>query len=159
MLKDDALVRNPVTTGEIKLRGIDPATTQEEISYELEKLSGCPPRDLKVSPISAMRDGMGIAWAYCPLEYAIKIAEKGNITLGWTVVRTELMKKRPIQCFRCWKFGHARTNCKSDIDRIGTCFRCGTAGHPARECKSTPKCVIVLKPIMNIDIEFVRRDV
>lgn len=142
VLKDDALVKNPVATGEIRLRGIDPATTKEEVSYELEKLSGCPPRDIKVSTINTMKDGMGIAWVYCPLEYAIKMAEKGSITLGWTVVRIELMKKRPIQCFRCWKFGHARINCKSEIDRNGTCLRCGTAGHVASKCSLTPKCLI-----------------
>jgi len=141
-LQDDAIVRSPVSIGEIRLRGIDPATSQEEISYELEKCSGCPPRDLKVSFVNTMRDGIGVAWARCPLEYAIRIAEQGSITLGWTVVRVELMKKRPIQCFRCWKFGHVRTNCRSEIDRMGMCFRCGEAGHPASKCSLTPKCVI-----------------
>jgi len=29
-----------------------------------------------------MRDGMGIAWINCPLEIAVKIAEKGVVTLG-----------------------------------------------------------------------------
>lgn len=52
------------------------------------------------------------------------------------------MKKRPIQCFRCWKFGHVKNNCKADIDRAGICFRCGTAGHPAKECNSLPRCLI-----------------
>jgi len=142
VLKDDALVKNPVATGEIRLRGIDPATTKEDVAYELEKLSGCPPRDLKVSNITPMKDGMGIAWAYCPLEYAIRMAEKGSLTLGWTVVRIELMKRRPIQCFRCWKFGHARTNCKSVVDRNGMCLRCGSAGHMANKCSLPPKCLI-----------------
>lgn len=54
-------MRNPVPIGELRLRGIDPATSQEEISYELEKHSGCPPRDLKVSLVNTMRDGMGVA--------------------------------------------------------------------------------------------------
>jgi len=89
-----------------------------------------------------MRDGMGVAWARCPLEYAIKIAEKGSIVLGWTAVRLELLKKRPIQCFRCWKFGHARNNCKADIDRFGSCYRCGAAGHSAKDCNLMPTCVI-----------------
>lgn len=142
VLKEDATVNNPVATGEIRLRGIDPATTQEDVAYELEKLSGCPPKDLKVSAINVMKDGMGVAWVYCPLEYALKIAEIGSITLGWTVVRAELLKKRPVQCFRCWRFGHMRTNCRSDIDRVGACFRCGLIGHAARECNSLPKCVI-----------------
>lgn len=106
------------TMGEIRLRDIDPATNQDEISYVLEKISGCPPCELKVSNINIMRDGMGIAWVRCPLEYATKIAETGKITIGWTVVRLELLKKRPIQCFRCWKFGHVRNNCRAEIDSL-----------------------------------------
>lgn len=61
VLREDAAMNNPVATGELRLRGIDPATTQDEISYELEKISGCPSRDLKVSAINLMRDSMGIA--------------------------------------------------------------------------------------------------
>lgn len=141
VLKEDATVSNPVATGEIRLRGIDPATTQEDISYELEKINSCPLRDLKVSGINVMRDGMGIAWVHCPLEYAVKI-EKGSITLGWMVVRIELLKKRPIQCFRCWKFGHVRISCRSETDRTGARFRCGPAGHSARDCNSEPRCAI-----------------
>lgn len=36
VLKEDAKVSNPVAMGEIRLRGIDPATTQDEIGYALE---------------------------------------------------------------------------------------------------------------------------
>jgi len=43
VLKDEAKVSNPVAMGEIKLRGIDPATTQDEIGYAFEKVSGCSP--------------------------------------------------------------------------------------------------------------------
>lgn len=142
VLKEDARVSNPVAMGEIRLRGIDPATTQDEIGYALEKISGCSPRELTVSKINFMRDGMGVAWARCPLEHAIKIAETGGVVLGWTVVRLELLKKRPIQCFRCWKFGHVRNNCKAEIDRSGACFRCGTVGHSVKDCNSIPTCVI-----------------
>lgn len=149
VLQNDAIVNNPVASGELRLRGIDPATTQDEIAYVLEKISGCPPKDLKVSNISFMRDGMGVAWAHCPLEFAVKIAEKGSITLGWSVVRIELQKKRPIQCFGCWRFGHVKNNCKSKADRTGACFRCGLGGHPARECSSLPRCVICAEDEMD----------
>lgn len=72
----------------------------------------------------------------------MKIAEKGNLTLGWTVVRVDLLKKEPIQCFRCWRFGHVQTSCKSEVDRKGSCFRCGFQGHSVRDCSALPRCVI-----------------
>lgn len=142
-LGEDARVLNPVAMGELRLRGIDPSTTSEEIRAELEVLGGCTRQELKVSPINTMRDGMGVAWIVCPLEIAVKIAERGVVNLGWTRVRIELMRKRPIQCFRCWHFGHVRTSCRSEVDRTGACFRCGVVGHPANNCNAgAPKCVI-----------------
>lgn len=143
VLADDARVLNPVAMGELRLRGIDPSTTMEEIREELERLCGCGRQDFRVSPISVMRDGMGVAWITCPLEFAAKIAEKGVIALGWTRVKIELLKKRPVQCFRCWKFGHVRGNCRSEIDRKGSCFRCGLTGHTVGNCNAgAPRCVI-----------------
>lgn len=80
VLKEDAKVSNPVAMGEVRIRGIDPTTTAEEIGYALEKIGNCLPNELTISKINYMRDGMGVAWARCPLEYAIKIAEKGSYT-------------------------------------------------------------------------------
>lgn len=81
-LGDEAKVQNPVAKGELRLRGIDPSTTVEDIYRELESLSGCHRQDLKVSSINSMRDGMGVAWVGCPLQVAVKIAEHGAVTLG-----------------------------------------------------------------------------
>ncbi|EFN72801.1 hypothetical protein EAG_08542, partial [Camponotus floridanus] len=65
------------------------------------------------------------------------------VKLGWTRVKIDLLKKRPIQCFRCWHFGHVRGNCRSDRDRTGACFRCGVLGHTAGTCNvGLPKCVV-----------------
>lgn len=114
---DDAKVYNPIATRELRLRGIEPFTTQEEILMELEAIGGLPRRDFKVSDIVSMKDGMGMTWITCPLQAAVKIAEKGVLTLGWTRVKIDLLKKRPIQCYKCWRYGHVRTGCRSDIDR------------------------------------------
>lgn len=98
VLSEEAKVRNPVAMGELRIRGIDPSTTTEEIRNELVALSGCVCEDLKVSPVNNMRDRMGIAWITCPLDIALKIVDYGYLRLGWTRVRIELLKKRPIQC-------------------------------------------------------------
>jgi len=47
------------------------------------------------------------------------------------------------QCFRCWHFGHAKINCRSDKDRTGACFRCGQVGHNVAKCDAGMlKCVV-----------------
>lgn len=61
VLGEEAKVKNPVAMGELRIRGIDPSTTTEEIRNELMTLSDCVGEDLKVSPVNNMRDGMGIA--------------------------------------------------------------------------------------------------
>lgn len=47
--------------------------------------------------------------------------------IGWTVVKVELLKARPLQCFKCWEVGHLKSQCSSRIDRSGLCYRCGQA--------------------------------
>lgn len=134
-------MRVPVATGEVRIRGIDPSTTAEEIANELTVVGGCPREELKISPVVTMRDGMGAVWANCPLETAVRLAEIGTVTLGWTRIRVVLLRKRPIQCYR--RFEHVRTSCRSEVDRTGACFRCGLAGHAATSCGAGfPSCVI-----------------
>ncbi|GAB1869618.1 Reverse transcriptase [Camponotus japonicus] len=143
VIGDDAKVHNPIAKGELRLRGIEPSTTQEEILMELEAISGLPRRDFKVSDIVSMKDGMGVTWIICPLQAAVKIAEKGVLTLGWTRVKIDLLKKRPIQCYKCWRYGHVQKGCRSDIDRTGLCFKCGSSGHNIGQCRvSFPNCLI-----------------
>lgn len=96
-----------------------------------------------MSPINNMRDGMGVAWVKCQLETAIRVAKKGTVTLGWTRVKIELLRKHPVQCYKCWHFGHVRPSCRSEIERKGACFRCGQTGHAAGSCNAgLPKCLI-----------------
>lgn len=145
VLEGEATVSNPVPMEEIRLRGLDLSTTVEDIRSLLVDVAKCSSSDLKVSPISRMRDGMGIAWVHCPLEYAVAIAAVGRITIGWTAVRLELLKKRPVQCFRCWRFGHVRNNCRSAMDRTGLCFRCGGSDHSVRDCAERLRCLVCVE--------------
>lgn len=142
-LGNDVKVDRPVAKGEVKITGIDPSTTLEEVALELTRVSGCLRCDIKISDIRPLRDGMGIAWATCPLNAAISIAEKGVLHLGWTRARVELLRKRPVQCFRCWRYGHVRQKCDAPEDRAGACFRCGSLEHQARVCNApSPRCVV-----------------
>lgn len=109
----DARVDRSVAKGELRITGIDPSTTLDEVFLELTNISCCLPCDNKISDIKPMRDGMGVAWVHCPINAAITIAERGTLNLGWTRARVEMLRKRPVQCFRCWRFGHVRQKCGS----------------------------------------------
>jgi len=52
------------------------------------------------------------------------------------------MKAKPVQCFKCWHFGHVRNSCESSTDRTGHCFRCGGADHKSYSCSANPFCII-----------------
>lgn len=89
-----------------------------------------------------MRSGLGLAWFRCPLPSAIKTSSNGRLRLGWATVRVELMPARPLQCYKCWAFGHTKPMCKSLVDRSGSCFRCGISGHVSSGCNKNPSCVV-----------------
>lgn len=137
-----ARVNKPVALSELRLVGIDPSTSVDEIRQALSSASKCSTDEFKVSDINIMRDGMGVVWARCPLAAAHAVAELRSIKLGWTSVRVDLLKKKPIQCFRCWHYGHVRGNCRSLVDRSGLCFRCGSGGHKSGSCTESLCCAL-----------------
>lgn len=138
-----AVVARPTIRGELRFIGIDDSVLPSEISVTVAEFGGCQLDEVHTSEIRAMRNGMGIAWVRCPLNAAVKIATIGKLRIGWTNVKVELLKARPVQCFRCWGTGHVRSQCTSSEDMSNRCFRCGSDGHVARACEaSAPKCII-----------------
>lgn len=142
VLGNDAMVSRPVIKGEVRLVGLDDSVSIAEVRAVIAKEGDCVEEDVKPGPIRQMYNGLGSVWLQCPLSAAIKVSEKEKIKIGWTVARAELLKARPVQCFRCWKFGHVRFACRESVDRTGRCFRCGETGHKANECVALPRCVI-----------------
>ncbi|KMQ95337.1 proline-rich p65 protein [Lasius niger] len=137
-----AKVNKPVALSELRLTGIDPSTSVGEISRVLALAAKCSTDDLKMSNINMMRDGMGVIWVRCPSAIAYVLASVGRLNLGWTSVRVDLLKKKPIQCFRCWHYGHVRSACRSTVDRSGLCFRCSSDGHRSGSCTASLCCAL-----------------
>lgn len=142
MLKDSAVVSCPTKKREIRVIGFDESVTLEEVSETLSRLGGCPIADIKPGPIRTMANGLGMVWAQLPAVAAAKVADEGRIRIGWTVARVELLKVRPLQCYRCWSYGHVQSTCRSPVNRSGACFKCGQQGHVASMCNNAPHCVV-----------------
>jgi len=140
--EDKAAITTPTIKGELRLVGLDESISKEEIKWAIEEEGGCENKDIRIGEIIRTRRGMGTVWVKCPLKAAITIAKKKKIKVGWTVVGVTLLKARPLQCFRCWHYGHVKNNCRSQIDRSKCCFRCGKEGHNVATCKNVIKCVV-----------------
>jgi hypothetical protein len=99
-----------------------------------------------VGEIRATRSGIE-AYVKCPVAGARKLAQAGNVALGWSTARViaipkrPLQSKRPLQCYKCLELRDVRATCVSTAKRGHLCYRCGGSGHRARECPaSAPRC-------------------
>lgn len=142
VLKDSATVSCPVKKRELTVVGFEESVTVEEIAEELSRTGGCSRADIKMGLSRTMNSGLGIVWAQVPVAAAARLAEEGRIKVGWTMARVELLKVRPLQCFKCWSYGHVQTTCRSIMDRRGGCFRCGQKGHLASTCTNPVHCAV-----------------
>lgn len=142
VLGSEYAVNRPTIKGELRILGLDDTITPEEVAGNIAKIGECSPFDVKVGAVRVLKNGSGSIWAQCPLTAAIKISKQGKIRMGWTMAKVILLEKRQIQCYKCWRFGHVRFNCTSDMDFGGLCFRCGDKGHMARHCFVNPRCIV-----------------
>lgn len=125
VIGQEAHVARPYAKGEFLLVGLDESASQEEIIAAVSKVGKCPVHTIRTGPIRPMRNGLGTIWVQCPLAAVNGLTEDGRLLVGWSSVRVVPLKSRPIQCFRCWRLGHARAACTSSVDRGRSCFRCG----------------------------------
>lgn len=106
----------------------------------------CSVDEIKTGEIKWMYNGLGMIWVRCPISAANNVVKEGRIKIGWTVARVELLAKRPLQCYKCWEFGHVRFSCNAEVERKGSCYNCGAQGHTVGTCSSEkPRCVICEK--------------
>lgn len=142
ILSPQVVVARPSVKWELRVISLDDTISPEEVASVVADLGSCSCADVKVGSIRQMASGLGAVWVQCPLATANKASALRRIRIGWTTARVEMLAARPLQCFKCWRFGHTKFNCGSQLDLIGLCFRCGVGGHAARNCSATPKCMV-----------------
>ncbi|XP_025157708.1 uncharacterized protein LOC112589298 [Harpegnathos saltator] len=134
VLTDRAKINRPQKMGELRLKGLEIATTESEAAEAVAKAGGCQIGEVKTGSMRTAWNNYRTLWIQCPLAAAKRVAETGSIKIGWTQTKAELLQARALQCYRCLEKGHVQTNCKNNIDRRANCYRCGEPGHLAREC-------------------------
>ncbi|XP_059061181.1 uncharacterized protein LOC131854074 [Achroia grisella] len=137
-----AKVARPVKTAEMRVMGLDDSATTEEVAVAVAQIGECQPDAVRVGDIRRNTSGMGTCWVRGPVAAIKKATAAKHIRIGWVSARTELLRQRPLRCFRCLEGGHVSNQCSQPQDRSGLCYRCGEEGHRAATCTADPRCVI-----------------
>jgi len=140
----DVKVLIPKKRVELRISGFDDSVKNWEIISKLAEIGEGHPDEFRYGDIKIFR-GLGSLWTRCPIEVALKIMERHKlkkINIGWCTVEIELLKNRPMQCYKCLALGHPIQRCPSVTDRMDKCINCGESGHLLRSCKNRPKCPV-----------------
>lgn len=140
----DVKVIIPQKRVELHISGFDESVTVGEIISKLAEIGGGHSDEFRHGDIKNYRS-LGSLWTRCPLEVALRIMEAHKlkkIKIGWCSVEIEILKNRPMQCFKCFALGHPIQRCPSVIDRSDKCINCGESGHFLRNCINRPKCLV-----------------
>jgi hypothetical protein len=131
---ENAKIARPHKTGDLRLNGLDEATTTADVAEAVALVGACTPAEIRVGQLRTAPSGMFSALVQCPLAAANKVAAAGKVRVGWVVSQATLLTQRPVQYFRCLEREHEREGCTSQVDRSGTCYRCGAPDHLAKAC-------------------------
>jgi len=135
-------INRPVKKVQLKLSGLDDSVTILDIKKAFTENSKCNREDVTCGPIRFFRGGLGTSVVQCPVAIALHIFETGNFCIGWSTIHIELLKARPVRCFRCFAVGHTVQRCPSAVDRTQCCFRCGLPGHKSLDCVNEVRCPV-----------------
>jgi hypothetical protein len=87
----------------------------------------------------SLQNGLGATYVKCPVAGASKLAQAGEVALGWSTARVIAVPKRTLQCYKCLELGHVRLTCVSTMERGHLCYRYGGSGHRARKCPASAR--------------------
>ncbi|XP_017888502.1 uncharacterized protein LOC108629980 [Ceratina calcarata] len=137
LVKDKRIkVSRPQKWKEIIILGMDLSINVHDVIDAIKKQTGSD-QEVKVGSIRRNLRGSSSVSVKCKKETALKLLAAGRMRMGWSDVKIIEADARPLQCYRCWEYGHLSGACKSQIDRSTWCYKCGNKEHIASECLET----------------------
>lgn len=114
----------------------------EDVVEVVAKYGTCDVSAIRAGGIRRNRQGEGDIWVRCPWNSANELGKIRKIKIGCVGARVDLMEPPPLQCFRCWEYGHMKAQCRNSRYRANSCYRCGREGHRAAQCSESPSCIL-----------------
>jgi hypothetical protein len=143
VLGEDAIISRPSRTLDLRISGIESTVTADEVTSAVAGNGGCAPTSVRLGPFVDGRRGMRALWIRVPARSALKLAGMARLQLGWSLAKVEVLRPRPLRCYKCLAAGHTRAKCPvGSADRSQLCFRCGLVGHRARGCTGPDHCPV-----------------
>ncbi|XP_059047972.1 uncharacterized protein LOC131843361 [Achroia grisella] len=104
-------VSRPTKTAEMRIMGLDDSVTPEDITHAVARDGECAPEEVKAGEIRLNPSGLGTCWVRAPILVVKKITTAARIKVGWVSAPVELLRQRPLRCFKCLQTGHVRMRC------------------------------------------------
>nr|XP_032513038.1 uncharacterized protein LOC116767004 [Danaus plexippus plexippus] len=142
VLAEEAEVSRPVKFTDVRVTGLNDATTADRLIAAVAQEGGCTEAQVRVRSVRPGPRGTGSALVEVPAAAAKKLLQLGSLSVGWSQVRLSHMEARPKHCFKCLGTGHVAAACPSPKDRSGLCYRCGKEGHKSAQCYASPRCAV-----------------
>ncbi|XP_059049985.1 uncharacterized protein LOC131844992 [Achroia grisella] len=115
---DTVRISRPVKTAEMRMMGLDDGTDGEEVAAAVAQQGECAAAAVKVGEIRRGASGLGTCWVRAPLAAVKRITTAGRIKIGWVSAAAELLRQKPLRCYRCLESGHVLARCSHEEDRV-----------------------------------------
>lgn len=120
VIAGDTLVRRTSKVVAMLELDVPPWVGPDEVRAALYK-HGLNEGDGRFRPVRTGQNGFRTCRVDVPVEVAARLARLGRISVTWTLCRVKVLPATPLQCHKCFKFGHLQRECKEDVDRQNTC--------------------------------------
>lgn len=123
----------------LHIKNLDSITTEEDVREAVAKITTLDKNNFEVRALRPAFGNKQNVTVVIGVEEANKLLQVGYIKIGWMRCRI-LERKEEIKCFRCWKYGHKKTECTGP-NRENSCLKCSKEGHKAINCPNKEYCV------------------
>lgn len=95
-------VSRPSKASEVRVSGLGISATVAEVQQAISAVAEAEGGgQISVGRVGRMANGLGAVLVRCPMTVAKKLEESGHLMVGWVRARVEVLRPRPLRCYRC----------------------------------------------------------